>query len=132
MIKCLYQKEVFTPMEIFDFDYKNVPSIQENFILCLGYFDGVHIGHQNLIKEAMNEGYKVALLTFDNSPLSITHNLTVYQSLTSIADKAEFMEKMGLDYFLLMHFDLEVSKLTKDQLSEITILILNKLGYKIN
>ena len=58
-------------MEIVEFDYHQTPSINEPIVLCLGYFDGVHLGHQALFHAASNEGYKVAVLTFDNSPAFI-------------------------------------------------------------
>lgn len=112
-------------MEIIDFDYLNTPLLKEKIVLCLGYFDGVHRGHQKLIEKAKNEGYKVAVLTFDNSPNSVMNKLVLFQSLSSISDKAEYFENLGVDYFLLMHFDLEVSKLTKDQFIDYVIAKLN-------
>ena len=41
-------------MEIIEFEYPQVPSCPEKIILCLGYFDGIHLGHQKLIKDAIN------------------------------------------------------------------------------
>ena len=43
-------------MKIVEFDIKNVPINDKEISLCLGYFDGVHLGHQAIIKESMNEG----------------------------------------------------------------------------
>ena len=102
-------------MEILEFSYGSVPEIKEEINLCLGFFDGVHLGHQHLIKKAKNEGYKTAVLTFDNPPAEVTGKTSHYLSLSSIADKAEFLEQLEVDYLLLMHFDLETSKLTKDE-----------------
>ena len=50
-----------------DFTLDNVPEL-ENINLCLGFFDGIHLGHKHMIQKALNEGYKVAALTFSNNP----------------------------------------------------------------
>ena len=51
-------------------DYKKPCSRFENLSICLGYFDGVHLGHQALIKYARkNAKYTLGLLTF-NKPIS--------------------------------------------------------------
>ena len=105
-------------MEIFEFDYHQTPSISEPIIICLGYFDGVHLGHQALFHAASNEGYKVAVLTFDNSPAFVLGKIHENHYLTSNADKAEFLSDLGIDYFLLMHFDEDVAKITKDEFIE--------------
>ena len=102
-------------MEIKEFVYPEVVEIKEDITLCLGYFDGIHLGHKAIIKKAKNEGYKVAVLTFDNSPAFILGKIPQYHHLTSIADKAEFLSELEVDYLLLMHFDIETAKLTKDE-----------------
>ena len=55
-------------MQIVEFKYPNVPTNTEDLIVCLGFFDGIHLGHQSIFKKARKEGYKVAAFTFDNTP----------------------------------------------------------------
>ena len=102
-------------MEIKEFVYPEVVEIKDDITLCLGYFDGIHLGHKAIIEKAKNEGYKVAVLTFDNSPAYVLGKIQQYHHLTSIADKAEFLSELEVDYLLLMHFDIETAKLTKDE-----------------
>lgn len=102
-------------MEIIEFNYENPPKLNERMILCLGYFDGVHLGHQALIKAAKKEGYKVGILTFDNSPAIVLGKIPLNEAITSPADKADLFEDLGIDYLLLMHFDIESSIRTKDE-----------------
>ena len=102
-------------MEILEFVYPNIPEIKGDITLCLGYFDGIHLGHQAIIQEAKNEGYKVGVLTFDNSPAFVLGKIPTYFHLTSTADKAEYLSDLEVDYLLLMHFDEETAKLTKDE-----------------
>ena len=112
-------------MEIREFDYLSTPKIEEDITLCLGFFDGVHLGHQKLIQAAKKEGYKVAVLTFDNPPAAVTGKVLEYLSLSSISDKVEYLEELGVDYFLLMHFDKNVMGLTKDEFIDDVIRVIN-------
>ena len=101
-------------MKIVEFDIKNVPINDKEISLCLGYFDGVHLGHQAIIKESMNEGYPVGVLSFDNSPSYILGQKGNYE-LTSIADKADIFEELGVKYLFIMHFDKSTLNVTKDE-----------------
>lgn len=112
-------------MKLIEFAFPNVPVSEEKIVLCLGYFDGIHLGHQKLIKDAMNEGYKVAVLTFDNSPALILGKITENRSLSSIADKVEFLEEIGVDYLYLMHFDKEAAQISKDEFIEKVLKVIN-------
>ena len=40
-------------MRIIDFDINNVPANDKDLVLCLGFYDGLHLGHQDLIKKAL-------------------------------------------------------------------------------
>lgn len=102
-------------MKIFQFDYRHTPINIEKTVLCLGFFDGVHIGHQSMIKQALNEGYKVSVLTFDESPAFVLGNIKENHYLTSVSDKAEILESLGVDFLYIMTFDKEVATLTKDE-----------------
>ena len=102
-------------MKILPFDYPDIPNIEEPFVLCLGYFDGVHLGHKSMIEKAVNEGYKVAVMTFDNSPAYVLGKIKQNHYLTSVSDKAEYLEELKVDYLLLMHFDKKTSEISKEE-----------------
>lgn len=112
-------------MEILTFKYEETPSINERIVLCLGFFDGVHLGHQSLIKKALNEGYKVGVLSFDNSPGYVLGKTKENFHLTSNSDKAELFEQLGVDYFFLMHFDENVATLSKEDFVEKVLKVIN-------
>ena len=99
----------------------------EKTILCLGFFDGVHLGHQSMINQAKNEGYKVSVLTFDESPAFVLGRIKENHYLTSVSDKAEILENLGVDYLYIMTFDKEVAELTKDEFINKVIRPLNPL-----
>ena len=112
-------------MKIYQFDYQHTPINIEQTILCLGFFDGVHLGHQAMIKQALNEGYKVSLLTFDEAPAYVLGRIKENHYLTSVSDKAEILENLGIDAMYIMTFDVAASKLTKDEFIDKVIRPLN-------
>lgn len=69
----------------------------EKINICLGFFDGIHLGHQKLINTALKEGSKLGLMTFF-SPFKRE------DVLTSLEDKKNLLEKMGVDYLFILDF----------------------------
>ena len=121
----LYAKEALTIMEIIQFKCGDqLPQIP-NLILCLGFFDGVHLGHQTLINNAKKEGYKLGILSFSQSPAFVVGNKLVDNCITSISDKVDIFEEMGVDYFFVMDFDRETLGVTKDEFIDNVLLKIN-------
>ncbi len=112
-------------MEIIEFEYQKTPQNFENLALCLGFFDALHLGHQALIKEAKKSKLKVGVLTFDEPPGFVLNIRDEKNALTSNADKAEYLEEFGVDYMYILHFDLEVSKLTRYEFIEKVLQVIN-------
>ena len=92
-------------MNIIEFDINEVPEEYSNINLCLGFFDGVHLGHQKMIKAAVAEGHKVGVLTFDNPPHFVTGQINNKRCLTSIDEKADYFEELGVSYMFILTFD---------------------------
>lgn len=115
-------------MEIIKFTLEKIPSLPKKSALCLGYFDGVHLAHQALISEAKKTGLPVAVLTFsDSDNVLINRRKNV---LTTFVDKAEILEKFGVDYLLVVPFDQALMSLTPDKF--ISKLLNNfNIGYAI-
>ena len=101
-------------MKIIDFYIHNTPTNDKDLVLCLGFYDVLHLGHQHLIQKALDEGYPVGVMTFDLAPAFLLGKKENY-SLTSTFDKADFLEDMGVKFLYLMHFDKETLKVTKDE-----------------
>ena len=76
--------------------------------VCLGNFDGIHIGHQKLIKKtvevAKNNNISSAFFTFSPNPRKFFSKDRVYQ-LTSIEDRKEIVSNYGIDLFLEFEFN---------------------------
>lgn len=84
-------------------------------VLALGFFDGVHRGHQQLIKMAKKisseNGLPLVVMTFDRHPKEIYQNVGVTY-IDTLGEKAFKMEKLGVDYLIVMHFNEKFSKLS--------------------
>ncbi|MCG7419914.1 bifunctional riboflavin kinase/FAD synthetase [Macrococcus epidermidis] len=77
--------------------------------LAIGFFDGLHLGHQSVINEmikiAEQKGLKKAVMTFDPHPsvvLNPEKKRTDY--LTPLQEKKNILEKMGIDYLFIVPF----------------------------
>lgn len=89
--------------------------------MALGNFDGIHRGHQALIHRAMDfarqEKIHSSVLLFKQHTLEeITHNPV--RHLTSLEDKLEILDQMGLDFVFLKTFDHDFMTMDKEDFLE--------------
>lgn len=94
------------------------PDVQFNQpIVTLGTYDGVHLGHQTIIREMVAEahlkGKESVLLTFHPHPRMVlypeSHSVRL---IDTIEEKLEKLEKLGLDTVILFPFTIKFSRLT--------------------
>ena len=80
-------------------------------VAVLGTFDGVHIGHQALIRRAIalaqEENAACVVCTFDRHPLSLLRPEKAPRPLMSPQEKLEKLQQMGVDGVLLHPFTAE-------------------------
>jgi riboflavin kinase/FMN adenylyltransferase len=101
-------------MKIIEFSYLDEIKIPEKINLCLGYFDSLHIGHISMIKEALKNNTKTALMTFDVSPNYVLGKKDKLEGISSLSDKADYLNELGLDYLFILHFDKELSEVSHE------------------
>ncbi|MBQ9931214.1 MAG: bifunctional riboflavin kinase/FAD synthetase [Firmicutes bacterium] len=93
---------------------EEIENIEETAV-ALGNFDGVHLGHQALIREAVAyasaHGLKSAVFTFENHPRNVLAGHPVIQNILYPADKEKILEEMGVDYLFSIPFDPEIGKM---------------------
>ena len=79
--------------------------------VALGTFDGVHIGHQALIRRAMalakELGAASVVYTFDRHPLSVLAPERAPRELLTLEEKLDKLEGMGVDGVLVKPFTAE-------------------------
>lgn len=85
-------------------------------IITIGTFDGVHIGHQeiikNLVKQSSIDDYNSVILTFFPHPRMVLQKGTDLKLLTTLQEKIALLEKTGLDNLVIEPFTKEFSRLT--------------------
>lgn len=88
---------------------------EEKLSLILGFFDGIHKGHKEVIhmgvQYARDNDYKSALVTFRESPAVILQQKTP-QYILPIEEKIKKIEKLGVDYLYIIDFNEELAKVT--------------------
>lgn len=92
-------------MKIYRFNYQNSPSFYEDFTLCLGFFDGLHLGHQTLIKKAKESNKKVGVMTFSSSFKKND------KSITTLNDKINLLDEMDIDYLFIVENTIDLMNL---------------------
>ena len=96
----------------------NAFSTSKKTIVTLGTFDGVHLGHQSILKkllEATENGvYESVVLTFYPHPRMVLQQEYSLQLLNSIEEKTVLFEQFGIDHLIIHPFDETFSKLSAE------------------
>ena len=90
---------------------RGIENLNNEFTQCvvtLGNFDGVHLGHQQLINHLIEQGKKLNLPTvvmlFEPQPLEFFSKKNAPARLTSFKEKVQLIEKLGIDYIIAVPF----------------------------
>jgi riboflavin kinase / FMN adenylyltransferase len=98
--------------------------------MALGYFDGVHLGHQKVIleakKQAEQKGLYCAVMTFDPHPsVVLGKNEKHVQYITPLEEKIQIINEMGIDYLFIIHFTAEFANLLPQEFIDQYVIDLN-------
>jgi len=84
--------------------------------LAIGFFDGVHLGHQQIIRQTISDARQhdaiAVVLTFDRHPNSIVAPDRVPPLIYSLPQKLRAIESLGADALFLIQFDKKFSEQT--------------------
>jgi riboflavin kinase/FMN adenylyltransferase len=98
---------------------KDIPAGLPESSVTIGKFDGIHLGHQQLIAETIESAEEHSLIpvvvTFDRHPHSMLSPGTEPQALIGPTQKAELLEEAGIELVLNLPFDEYLSKLTPEE-----------------
>ncbi|MCT4633717.1 MAG: bifunctional riboflavin kinase/FAD synthetase [Firmicutes bacterium] len=83
--------------------------IKQKTGIALGTFDGLHVGHKQVIRDLVENCKKLNLksvvYTFSNHPREITKTSDNFKRLISLQEKKRLIEELGVDYLILVSFD---------------------------
>lgn len=90
--------------------------LSNNNAVTVGVYDGVHLGHQKVLKEVVSlargiDGESV-LLTFEKHPRIVLEQTQGLKLLNTLDEKRHELEKVGLDVLIIIPFTKEFASLT--------------------
>ena len=95
---------------------ENLHEEYKNLSLALGTFDGIHKGHQFLIKEAVKKaketGGKSMVLTFSEHPQKVFRGVTKPILINTHKEKIHLLKQLGVDIVVFAHFTDEFKNLS--------------------
>ena len=109
-------------------DYKQIKSS----VITIGTFDGVHVGHQQIIHRLVDTARKndlqALVLTFFPHPRMVIQNDANIKLINTIDEKAKQLEQLGVDHLVVKEFTKSFSRLTA--LEYVRDILVNKLKVK--
>lgn len=91
-------------------------SISRPCVATIGFFDGVHRGHQSLIshvvREAERSGLESTVITFDEHPRRVLHSEYQPQMLSTLSEKTLLLSRLDIDNCAILHFDARMAQMT--------------------
>jgi riboflavin kinase / FMN adenylyltransferase len=96
-----------------------VPADLGRTAVVIGNFDGVHLGHQHVVKEARaaadREGLRVVAVTFDPHPMAVLRPEHAPVAITDMETRAGLLRGAGVDDVLALPFDREIASWSPDE-----------------
>jgi len=104
-------------------------------VVTIGTFDGVHIGHKIIIEKLKEQAKKLncesVVITFSPHPRVIVNNDAKILLLTTLEEKKELIEKLGVDKLYIINFTKDFAKKTYQEFLAETIIKNNKAKHII-
>ncbi len=111
-------------------------NLQENFPRCvatIGNFDGVHIGHQQLIEQLRQKGQEMGLptllITFEPQPNEYFSHNKIPPRLMRLREKMMALQLLGVDYVLCLRFDQMLAQLSPEDFVHTLLVDKLKIAY---
>ena len=109
--------------------------IYQNFkapSVALGNFDGVHLGHQEIIRRTVEsarpKGRDAVVYTFDPHPRVVLRKVPEIPRITTPGERADILEHLGVDILVLAEFTLEFAAVSPEEF--VQNVLVEELGTK--
>ncbi len=95
-------------MKVFKFENTKPNELKQDTVFVLGYFDGYHLGHRELVKKAkklaIEHKWKVGIITFDRSPYCYINNIDS-SFITPLERRIDIFAWDEIDFCTVIKFD---------------------------
>ena len=93
----------------------NISSSDQNAIILIGNFDGLHLGHQKLFKQAQkykkSKRSKLGVVTFDPIPKMFFNKKLKNYRISNFNQKIHYLKKYNVDFIINKKFDKKFSNI---------------------
>ena len=90
-----------------------------NGVIAIGNFDGLHLGHQKVIKEAKQKAQKnkipFGVMTFEPVPVMFFNNKIKNHRINSLEQKKNLLKKLKLDFLIIIKFNKNFSSQSAEE-----------------
>jgi riboflavin kinase/FMN adenylyltransferase len=98
---------------------KEIDTMGRKVSLCIGFFDGVHLGHQQIMRQTIADARRFdalsAVVTFDLHPSTVVAPERTPLLIHSLPQRLRAIESMDADALLMIHFDKPLSERTGEE-----------------
>ena len=101
--------------------YKNANLNKKHYngVIAIGNFDGLHLGHQKVIKEAKQKAKKnkipFGVMTFEPVPVMFFNNKIKNHRINSLEQKKNQLKKFKLDFLIIIKFNKNFSSQSAEE-----------------
>ena len=102
------------------FIYKNskIKKKHKNSVIAIGNFDGLHLGHQKVLKQAKEKAeknnLKFGLVTFEPIPTMFFKENIINHRINSLNQKKYYLKKLKLDFLIIINFNKSFSNISSE------------------
>jgi riboflavin kinase/FMN adenylyltransferase len=93
-------------------------SLGERTVVTIGNFDGVHVGHREILRRVVERARETAnlaaVVTFDPHPMKVLRPAEAPGLLSTMAQRLQEMEKLGIEAALVLRFDAELARVSPE------------------
>ncbi len=94
----------------------------QNSVITLGTFDGLHLGHQQIVDTVVQKSRRSAgrsfLITFDPHPRKIIPGRNDVKILSTLDEKVVILEQLGMENLFVVNFTIDFSKQSPEEFVE--------------
>ncbi len=105
-------------MKILEGDYRGWVPLDRPTAVTIGVYDGVHLGHQRVLRSLQATGLPLVVVTFRNHPLSVIAPELAPKLLTTIEQRLEKLDDLGVYATAVVDFDDDFRMLPAEEFVE--------------